>query len=64
MKNYSQMEQIKPSLEALKHMGKRKKTIQSANELHTLLMMEGDMTAQEIRLHVRTKWMLNMRKVG
>ena len=44
-----QMEQIKPSLEALKHMGKRKKTIQSANELHTLLMMEGDMTAQEIK---------------
>ena len=44
-----QMEQIKPSLEALKHMGMRKKTIQSANELHTLLMMEGDMTAQEIK---------------
>lgn len=44
-----QLEQIKPSLEALQHTGKRKKTIQNANALHTLLMMEGDMTAQEIK---------------
>lgn len=43
------LEQIKPSIEALKKAGKQSKRPQSATELHTLLMMEGDMTAQEIK---------------
>lgn len=51
-----QLDQIKPSLEALTHAGKREKTIRTANELHTLLMVEGDMTAQELKDACTGEW--------
>lgn len=44
-----QMDQIKPSIEALEHAGNRNKSIQNASELHTMLMIEGDMTAEELK---------------
>lgn len=42
------MEQLKPSAEALQKVQERKKLPQSAAELHTLLMIEGDVTVQEL----------------
>lgn len=42
------MEQLKPSAEALQQVQERKKLPEDASGLHTLLMIEGDITAQEL----------------
>lgn len=44
-----QMEQLKPSAEALHKVQERKKLPENAAALHTLLMMEGDMTVPELQ---------------
>lgn len=44
-----QMEQLKPSAQALKIVQERKKIPEDADSLHTLLMIEGDITAQELK---------------
>lgn len=42
------MEQVKPSAQALHEVHERKKLPEDANGLHTLLMIEGDVTALEL----------------
>ena len=44
-----QMEQLKPSRSALQMVQERKKLPENAAALHTLLMMEGDMTVPELQ---------------
>ena len=44
----NEMEKLKPSAEELKRVRERKKVPASAEELHTLLMIEGDISAPEL----------------
>ena len=44
-----QLEQLKPSAEALQKVQERKKLPEDVNGLHTLLMMEGDLTVLELQ---------------
>lgn len=43
-----EMEKLKPSAEELKRVQERKKVPEDAEELHTFLMIEGDVSAQEL----------------
>lgn len=44
-----QLDQVRPSAQALKQVQERKKLPDTAEELHSLLMMEGDITVTELK---------------
>ncbi len=66
LEELAEIEKIKPSAEALEQQKERKKLPKDEMELHSLFMIEGDLTAEELKesLNIPLEWLEQLAQEG